>query len=315
MSKDIVRRVDQVINKVSYSPAQTRTGQFNMLPDDALLEIFEFYVDEDMGEVFELFKKQRMEEWVTLAHVCRRWRSIVFQSPRRLNLRLLCTHKTRARDILDVWPPSLPLIIHDSYDILNRRHGISGVGDITTALEHNDRVCQIKLRYLTSSQLEHIKDSAAMQKPFPELTDLHLRIFVDDGIGRMIPDSFLNGTAPRLRSLYLDGILFPGLPKLLLSSAAHLAKLDLYGIPDSGYIPPETMAISISVLTSLEFLRLHFRYPRPRLALESRRPPPPTRSILPGLTEFRFKREQRIFGGDLGPGRYPPTQLFTCNLL
>ena len=124
-----------------------------------------------MGEVFELFKKQRIEAWITLAHVCRRWRSVVFQSPRRLNLRLLCTHRTRARDILDVWPP-LPLIIHDSYDILNHRNGTSGVDDITAALEHNDRVCQIKLRYLTSSQLEYLTDSAAMQKPFPELTDL-----------------------------------------------------------------------------------------------------------------------------------------------
>jgi hypothetical protein len=95
-----------------------------------------------MGDVFEL---QRIEEWMTLVHVCRRWRSAGSQSPCRLNLQLLCTHKTRARDILDVWPP-LPLIIHDSYDILNHRNGTSGVGDITAALEHNDRVCQIKLR-------------------------------------------------------------------------------------------------------------------------------------------------------------------------
>jgi hypothetical protein len=242
-----------------------------------------------MGEVFELFKKQRIEEWITLAHVCRRWRSVVFQSPRRLNLRLLCTHRTRARDILDVWPP-LPLIIHDSYDILNRRNGTSGVDDITAALEHNDRVCQIKLRYLTSLQLEHLIDSAAMQKPFPELTDLHLRILVDDGLGRILPDSFLDGTAPRLRSFYLDDVLFPGLPKLLLS-ATDLVKLDLYGIPRFGYIPPEAMATSLSALTSLEFLRLNFRYPRPRSALGSRRPTPPplTRSILPNLTEIRFK--------------------------
>jgi len=28
---------------------------FDMLPDDVLLEIFDFYVDEDMGEDFRLF--------------------------------------------------------------------------------------------------------------------------------------------------------------------------------------------------------------------------------------------------------------------
>ena len=184
----------------------------------------------------------------------------------------------------------MPLIIHDSHDILNRRNGTSGVDDITAALEHNGRVCQIKLRYLTSSQLEYLTDPAAMQKPFPELTDLYLRVFVDDGPGRILPDSFLGGTTPRLRSLYLNNVPFPGLPKLLLS-ATHLVKLNLYGIPRSGYILPKAMATSLSALTSIEFLRLDFRYPRPRSALGSRRPPPPpfTRSILPSLTEIRFK--------------------------
>jgi hypothetical protein len=51
------------------------------------------------------------------------------------------------------------------------------------------------------------------------------------------------------------------------------------------------MATSLSALTNLEFLRLHFLYPRPRPALGSRRLPPPplTRSILPNLTKIRFK--------------------------
>jgi hypothetical protein len=50
------------------------------------------------------------------------------------------------------------------------------------------------------------------------------------------------------------------------------------------------MSATLSALTNLEFLRLQFRDPRPRPALESRRPPPPlTRSILPGLTMIIFK--------------------------
>jgi hypothetical protein len=52
---------------------------FDMLPDDVLLKIFDFYVDED----FEPYGEQRIEVWKTLAHVCRRWRSVLFQSPRR----------------------------------------------------------------------------------------------------------------------------------------------------------------------------------------------------------------------------------------
>ena len=81
---------------------------------------------------------------------------------------------------------------------------------------------------------------------------------------------------------------FPGLPKLLLS-ATHLVDLDLYGIPRSWYIPPEAMAAGLAVLPNLESLHLQFRYPRPRPALETRRPPPPTRSILPSLIKILFK--------------------------
>jgi F-box-like len=53
-----------------------------MLPDDVLLEVFDFYVDEDVDddadEDFGPFEESGIEEWITLAHVCRRWRSVVF---------------------------------------------------------------------------------------------------------------------------------------------------------------------------------------------------------------------------------------------
>ena len=128
-----------------------------------------------------------------------------------------------------------------------------------------------------------------MQKPFPELTNLRLGMF-DDESWPIVPDSFLGGTAPRLRSLSLFDVPFPGLPKLLMSST-HLVKLDFGFIPRSGYFPPEAMATSLSALTSLQSLSLQFRYPRPRPALKSGRLPPPTmsRSILPNLTEISFK--------------------------
>jgi F-box-like len=73
-----------------------------MLPDYVLLEIFDLYVDEDMSEGYKSVFKKRRIEWITLAHVCRRWRSVVFQSPLRLNLRLFCTPQTPARDTLDI---------------------------------------------------------------------------------------------------------------------------------------------------------------------------------------------------------------------
>jgi hypothetical protein len=241
-----------------------------MLPDDILLEIFDFYVIKD----FRLLDRERVEGWTALVHACRRWRSVVFQSPHRLNLRLLCTPQTPARDTLDIWPP-LPLIIHDPHAFC--RNGTSCLNNIIAILERNDRVCRIKLINLTSSQMGYVTDSAAIHRPFPELTHLQLGMYEEP----ILLDSFLGGTAPRLRSLYLDNVPFPGLPKLLLS-ATHLVELYLDDIPRTGYIPPEAMA------ASLESLRLHFRYPRPRPALESRRPPLPplTRSILPSLTKI-----------------------------
>ena len=226
---------------------------------------------------------ENFQEWITLAHVCRRWRRIVFQSPRRLNLQLLCTPNT-ARDTLDTWPP-LPLVIRDfDYIIYDE---LSSLDNIIAALERNDRVWRIRLTYLSSSQMGYVINSAAMQKSFPGLTDLCINMY-RDYTGPLLLDSFLSGSAPRLRSLILFNVPFLALPKLL-SSTTHLVYLDLVNIPRSGYIPPEAMATCLSALTNLEYLRLRFRYPRPRPALESRRLPPPTRSILPSLTKIRFE--------------------------
>lgn len=78
-----------------------------VLPDVVLLEMFDFYVnqvrEEDSPDV-------TVESWRTLVHVCRHWRSVVFGSPRRLNLRLLCTPETQVRKTLDVWP-YLPIFV------------------------------------------------------------------------------------------------------------------------------------------------------------------------------------------------------------
>ena len=84
-------------------------------------------------------------------------------SPRRLNLRLFCRPKTPAKDKLDVWP-ALSLII--------RGHTIpSGTDNIVAALGQSNRVCQVGLA-LTGWESEQVL--AAMQVPFPELTDLRL---------------------------------------------------------------------------------------------------------------------------------------------
>jgi hypothetical protein len=249
-----------------------------MLPDDVILAIFYFYLNEALGEAYS---KESTERWQRLVHVCQRWRGIVFGSPCRLNLRLGCTPKTPARDLLDIWP-ALPLYIW-SYG----NYPTGCVENITAVLENSDRVRQVDLMKVSSSCLENV--SAAMQVPFPELKCLELRS--NDEIyetGPVLPDSFLGASAPCLRFLRLSAIPFPGLPRLLLSTT-HLVTLRLFNIPHSGYIPPEMMVAALSTLTSLRFFLLGFQSPLSCPDWASRRPPPLTRSVLPALTYFSFK--------------------------
>jgi hypothetical protein len=154
------------------------------------------------------------------------------------------------------------------------------VDNIIAALECSDRVAKINLFDIDSSPLEKV--FVAMQVPFPELTDMDLWSYAETV--PIAPDSFLGGSAPNLRTLSLVHIPFPGLPKLLLS-ATRLVTLHLREIPHSGFFSPEALA----TLTSLESLRLEFQSPQSRPDQKSRRPPPPTRSVLPFLINFEFK--------------------------
>jgi hypothetical protein len=250
--------------------------QIDLLPDDVLLEIFDFYKGINLLFKGKPLGKPDIEAWQSLVHVCRRWRNLVLGSPRCLNLQLYCTPKTPAKDTLDVWP-ALPLLIEGDMKTT------PGVDNIAAALGRSNCVSEVLLWGL-AWQLEEVL--APMQVPFPELTDLRLFSYHDETTP-VIPDSFLGGSAPRLRILMLDSISFPGLPKLI-PSATRLVHLDVCNIPHSGYISPEAMVALISVLSSLNSLALGFRSPQSRPDWESRSLPPPKRSILPALHEFRF---------------------------
>jgi F-box-like len=249
------------------------------LPDEVLLKIFDFYVNEHLDGLEYEFNKHEIEEWQTLVHVCRRWRSVVFGSPRRLNLRLVCFPETPARDTLNVWP-SLPLLIRDS--------GLPtedlDLDDIIAVLERSDRIVKIDFSYVNGPEWENVL--ATMRQPFPELTFLSLTS--QDGMVSVLPYTFLGAHAPRLQSLNLTRIPFPGLPILLLY-AKDLVQVSLDKIPHSGYFSPEKMIIAVSTLTSLEFLNIQFESPLSRPDWDNRRLPPKTRYILPELTVFWFK--------------------------
>jgi len=104
----------------------------------------------------------------------------------------------------------------------------------------------------------------------------------------VLPDSFLEGSAPRLQSLCLHCIPFPALRKLLLSTC-HLSGLYLVNIPCSSYISPGAMVTSLSGLMSLKGLSLTFQSPRSLAARQSRVPPSCTCAVLPSLARLVFK--------------------------
>jgi len=161
------------------------TGDYQRTPRRFLLEIFSFYLGHQRGNE---------GAWHALVHVCRRWRCLVFASPRHLHLRLLCTDKSPVKEALDVWP-ELPIAIRDLYYGRLRPRTQALVINVIAALEQHDRVCEICLE--GGNWLSKIV--SVMKKPFPSLVNLVLTSDVIQGL--MIPDSFLGGFAPRLQSL------------------------------------------------------------------------------------------------------------------
>ena len=87
--------------------------RIDVLPDDVLVEIF-FYVNNGDGQ---WDWDSVANPWHALVHVCRRWRCLVFGSPRRLNLRLEYEGRRPISEVLDAWPV-LPILLLSRAEIL-----------------------------------------------------------------------------------------------------------------------------------------------------------------------------------------------------
>ena len=184
----------------------------DMLPDNVLLEIFDFYRHNSMSKILILLDKTW--RWDILTQVCRRWRHIIFESPRRLDLRLACSHKTPTERLLDIWPP-FPIIVR--WSILNapRPADEKGVENIIAAIERRDRISDIYIIGVHGSALEKLV--AVMHEPLPILTDFCLTS-MDESPVPVLPNTFLGGSAPSLRRFSLAGISFPTFLKFVFPS-------------------------------------------------------------------------------------------------
>lgn len=244
-----------------------------MLPDNVLLEIFDFYRTADIDSL-----RGRPWRWHKLVHICRSWRQVIFASPLRLDLQLTCSYGTPVRKLLSYWPP-FPLAIQ--YGGLPGRDppATEDEDNIIAAFQHPKRIWKIELT-LTNTLSEELRP--LMQEPFPILS--HLEISQHDA-GWVLPSAFLGGSTPCLRVFHLCGIAFPALPTLHLSMKT-ITSLGLIEIPSSGYFSPETIVASISMLTQLEALSILFQSP---ILYRNGRAPLLKRAILPALTSFGFR--------------------------
>ena len=230
------------------------------LPDYVLIQLFSICRD---------IYSSRPMWWRSLVHVCRRWRQIVFSSPRSLRLVIFCNSRTPIRKSLNIWPPFLISVHHDT------NYPDEEGENTVAALELRDRVSEISIDCLNDSVLERL--TAMMLKPFQELSYLYLAYRGD--ITLVLPDAFLGGFAPSLQSLELVNVAFPALSVSFLS-ATRLTSLRLWS---TAYISPEAMVTRLVALPNLEDFGISFQsYP------DHTSPSPLTRAILPSLTSFHF---------------------------
>jgi hypothetical protein len=224
----------------------------NMLPDEVLLDIFAFYKEDTRYRVPFTWR------WIMLIHICRRWRRVIFGSPRRLDLRLVCSNSTPTR-LLDMWPP-FPIVVDA---VISEITDEESLANIMAALERRDRmtlICLFICDPVNSSALERLM--AAMHKPFPDLTGCRLISYNSSSMPALL-ETFFGGSAPNLEQFDLRGIPFPTFPKLILSST-QIQELILKDIPDSGYISPESMATCLALLPNLRHLIIGSRSPQSR---------------------------------------------------
>jgi hypothetical protein len=240
-----------------------------ILFDDVLLDIFLYYLD------------WSPQFWPTLAHVCQRWRQVIFTSPHSLDLQLHCTYGTPVLKALVYWP-LWPLVLNYGGTPTCNPPAPEDEDNIVTALKQSGQVRIIGLT-VTRSLVERL---SIISEPLLELEELALHS--QDNLQLTLPGAFRWG--PHLRTLHSTRIAIPSLPQLL-SPATGLVELQLHEIPRLGNFSPEAFANALSGTTHLETLSLHFLSFLPRRSylrwpLQSENV---ERVVLPALTSLKYR--------------------------
>jgi hypothetical protein len=198
----------------------------NRLPDEVLLEIFDLYrqstgIDQYDYDHWHLWRKKYA--WFNLAHVCRRWRAVMFESSTRLDLNIVVGPK-KPGNIRKILSGHLPILINylERYGPLDTITGSALWRRMRAALGHRDRVREISISFEGGFGVMFDNFiNATTNCHFPALESLVL-YFPDEPEGD-IPATFLRGpdrSDPPLRRLGLYETSLASVSGLLLSATA-----------------------------------------------------------------------------------------------
>ncbi len=219
---------------------QRRCVTIEVLPDDTLVEI-----------LFVFCRVSSLFHCLELAHVCRKWRRVVFASLQRLDLRLYCTPGTRVFKTLASWP-ALPIVVKYGGSHTLDPPTSEDEDNVLVALNYSDRVHSISLT-VTSSLVDKL---GTIKARFTKLEELIL--FSEQSLGKELPRTLYWGT--RLRRIQLTGVAFPSLSRLL-SSSKDLVEIQLHEIPNFENMSPEGFVNVFSGMNQLRSLSVRVSSP------------------------------------------------------
>ena len=260
--------------KPQYSAAYRNLIHINMLDHDSLVNIFNHC---RLGNVDNW---NRQHTWCKLAHVCRRWRYLIYDSLSLLDMCLLITNGSPPMDLLAHLPP-MPLVIECENNITAWVR--PDEENVYTGLQHPDRLRRVVLQGPSPSLRTCL---IALNELFPRLEYLSIESTMKEEASLVLPSTF---RAPNLRHLAFHDI---GLPvQLSLSASTNaLVTLTITHIAAPCYFHPKHLVMQLRDLPYLEELSIGFAVPIPRPpAVDKLLPAPIPRVTLPILKRFTFR--------------------------
>jgi len=178
---------------------------------------------------------------------------------------------------LDCWPGALPIIVEYGGSPTLNHPALEDEDNIISALKQSGRITSIRLT-ITNSLIEK---SSTVEGWFPELVELVLM----SQDGGWMPFTTASWWGPRLRTLHLTRVSFPGLLQFLASSR-NLVYLQLHEVLENWRISLDVLTNALSGMTQLRSLSLHLFSTH---HYTGSLPLPWERVVFPTLTHFDFQ--------------------------